>query len=345
MGKRPTKAAATRRRKRTVRRKARAAAGRQHAAASAAKPKRSKSRAAKAKGVKKAAGAGAKRVSATAQRKRRSAAGAAPKHGRAWTSKRRGGGRAAASTRKTVSAKQKAADRRRKTTLPATTARRAPSFGRTRPAHPKALRGRVAARRPRSVEARRAPRARPVAAVPGVIIRAPVGPRVATVLAADALAFVAGLHRRFDALRRELLPDDEPSAPIEGQFPDRRVEVAVDGATFVDFRSSDVGWTQRIERHLQVKDADESAIVVVRPSDLHATERHVAVDGQPVSAALFDFGLCAFHRTAQAAALYCDLSHVQNPREARLWDNVLAFAEEQLGLPAGSIKAAAILAH
>jgi malate synthase len=226
--------------------------------------------------------------------------------------------------------------------VPPAAARRIPLAGRTRPARPKAPRGRVAVRRPRSVVARRVPSAWRVAAVPGVAIRAPVGPRVAMVLSADALAFVAGLHRRFDALRREPMPEDESPAPIEANFPDRQVVVAADHAPRVDFRSPDAGWTQRIERHLQVKDADESAIVVMRPRDLHAAEQHLTVDGQPVSAALFDFGLCAFHRAARGAALYCDLSHVRDPREARLWDDVLAFAEEQLGLPVGSIKTAMI---
>jgi malate synthase len=162
------------------------------------------------------------------------------------------------------------------------------------------------------------------------------------VLSADALAFVAELHRRFDALRRELMSEDAPPAPIEGKFQDRRVDVTADHAPLVDFQSPDEGWTQRIERHLQVKDADESAIVLVRPRDLYATEPYLAVDGQPTSAALFDFGLCAFHRAAHGTALYCDWSHVRDPREARLWNNVLAFAEQQLGLPAGSIKAAVI---
>jgi malate synthase len=206
---------------------------------------------------------------------------------------------------------------------------------------PKALRGRVAARR-RGVEARRRPSVRYVAAVPGVTIRAPVGPRAARVLSADALAFVAELHRRFDALRRELISEDEPRAPIESEFQDRRVDVTADFAPLVDFQSPEVGWTQRIERHLRVKDADQSAIVVMRPRDLHATEPRLAVDGQPMSAALFDFGLCAFHRAAQAGVLCCDWSQLQNRREARLWNDVLGFAEQQLGLPAGSIKAAVI---
>jgi len=235
-------------------------------------------------------------------------------------------------------AKQKAAtDRKRTTTAPAMTARRVPSLGRIRADRPKALRGRVAARR-RGVEARRTPSLRHVATVPGVTIRAPVGPRAARVLSADALAFVAELHRRFDPLRRELISEDEPRAPIEGEFQERRVDVAADFAPLVDFQNPNVSWTQRIERHLRVKEADESAIVVIRPRDLHATEQHLAVDGQPMSAALFDFGLCAFHRAAQGAILYCDWSHVRDTREARLWNDVLAFAEQQLGLPAGGIK-------
>lgn len=138
------------------------------------------------------------------------------------------------------------------------------------------------------------------------------------------------------------MSEGEPPAPIEGEFQDRLVGITADCAQLLDFQSSDANWAQRIERHLQVKDADESAIVVMRPRGLRVSEQNLAVDGQPMSAALFDFGLYAFHRAAQGAALSCDWSHVRNPHEARLWHDVLAFAEQHLGLPAGSIKAAVI---
>jgi malate synthase len=347
MGKRPTKAAATRRRKRTVRRKARAAAGRQHAAASAAKPKRPKSRVAKgAKGVKKAGGAGAKPISAKSQRKHRPATGTLAKRGGAFARKRRGGGRTTAQPGKPSLRKPQTkslAARKRKTAVPAATARRAPVPGRTRLAHPKVPRGRVVMRRPLSIEVRRVPRTRRVPAAPGVAIRSPVGPRYAEILTAGALAFLAELHRRFDARGREQVSDDERFAPAEDELSGRWIEIAEDAVRLVDFRMGDTqSWTQLLERHLSVNDARAPAPAIVRPRDWRTNEDHLSVDGQPVSAALFDVGLAAFHSasSARGAAVHYDLGHVRTAREARLWNEVFQFAEQTLGLGDGTIKVA-----
>jgi malate synthase len=159
------------------------------------------------------------------------------------------------------------------------------------------------------------------------------------VLTTDALAFVAELHRRFGEAWRALMSEGEPPAPVEGEFQDRRIAVAADGTVLVDFQSPNASWAQRIERHLQLKDAGE-ARVVARPRGLRATEEHVTVDGQPISAGLVDFGLHAFRSAAgdPGAAVYCDLSLVDALPELRLWDDVFLFAEQTLGLAAGSIK-------
>jgi malate synthase len=82
---------------------------------------------------------------------------------------------------------------------------------------------------------------------------------------------------------------------------------------------------------------------MVRPRGWRHVEPHVTVDGEPISAALFDFGLCFFH-TARAqlaaGAFPCfDLRKLATHEEARLWNDVLAFAQERFGLAAGTIRA------
>ena len=84
------------------------------------------------------------------------------------------------------------------------------------------------------------------------------------------------------------------------------------------------------------------AALMVRPRGLHLTEPHVLVDGRPVAAALFDFGLYVFHSARSALTLgsgpYLSLAKLESHLEARFWNEVLAFAENRMGLPAGSIR-------
>jgi hypothetical protein len=206
---------------------------------------------------------------------------------------------------------------------------------------PKASRGRAPGRRPGTVEARKAPHRWRPSAVPGVSLRGAAGPREAELLTPEALAFIADLHRRFGARSREASSDTEPARSSEDEFQDRRIDVTSDGMLLIDFQQPDATWAQLVERHLQFKTRDETAVVIVRPRGLQVLEEHLSIDAQPVSAALFDVGLCAFH-AAGGAALHCDWSHIAGQREAQLWNEVLAFAETALGLAAGTIKAAVI---
>ena len=87
---------------------------------------------------------------------------------------------------------------------------------------------------------------------------------------------------------------------------------------------------------------DEVATLVVRPRGWHLEERHVTVDGEPVSASLFDFGL-AFHHNApellaRGSGPYFYLPKLESHEEARLWARAFAIAEENLGVPSGSIR-------
>jgi malate synthase len=85
------------------------------------------------------------------------------------------------------------------------------------------------------------------------------------------------------------------------------------------------------------------ATLVVRPRGWHLTEKHVAIDGQPISASLFDFGLYLFHNArallARGSGPYFYLPKMESHLEARLWNEVFVAAQEALGIARGSIRA------
>jgi malate synthase len=93
--------------------------------------------------------------------------------------------------------------------------------------------------------------------------------------------------------------------------------------------------------------ADEVATLVLRPRGWHLTEAHMVVDEQAVSAALFDFGLAAFHNAGTAldrdTGPYFYLPKLEGHREARLWNDVFVFTQHSLGLPSGSIRATVLI--
>jgi hypothetical protein len=199
--------------------------------------------------------------------------------------------------------------------------------------------------------------------VPGVAIKAPLGPRYAEILTPAALRFLADLHREFEAARERIL-----AARAEQQRDDAEASPALPpaarGIVMVDFgRATAPTWTSSVEGQIKFKDrwrrkravvdaarnrralVDRPAVLIVRPRDWHLLERLLTVDGEPISAALFDFGLTVFHNAkAQVAAgsgLRFYLPTLEVPDEARLWGEVFAFAQERLGLPADTIRATA----
>ncbi|AEB11963.1 malate synthase A [Marinithermus hydrothermalis] len=89
------------------------------------------------------------------------------------------------------------------------------------------------------------------------------------------------------------------------------------------------------------------ATLIVRPRGWHLEEKHVWVDGRPVSASLFDFGLFFYHN-AQAllergSGPYFYLPKLEGHREARLWNEVFNFAQDRLGIPRGSVRATVLI--
>lgn len=169
-------------------------------------------------------------------------------------------------------------------------------------------------------------------------------------------------------------------APIPHDLRDRRVEITgpVDrkmiinalnsGASvfMADFEDSNSPtWTNNIEGQANLRDAVEGTIrytspegkqyslnpkvatLLVRPRGWHLEERHFLVDGKPISGSLFDFGLYFFHN-AQAlirkgTGPYFYLPKMESHLEARLWNDVFCFAQDELGIPRGTIRATVLI--
>ncbi len=88
-------------------------------------------------------------------------------------------------------------------------------------------------------------------------------------------------------------------------------------------------------------------VILPRPRGWHLEERHVLVDGRPAVGALVDAGLFLFHNAAelvsQGRGPFCYLAKLESHLEARLWNDVFAYAEEALGIPYGSIRATVLI--
>jgi malate synthase len=92
---------------------------------------------------------------------------------------------------------------------------------------------------------------------------------------------------------------------------------------------------------------DETATLVVRPRGWHLTEKHFTIDGERISASLFDFGLYVFHNGRESLSRgfgpYFYLPKLEGHLEARLWNDVMFAAEEALNLDRGSIRATVLI--
>jgi malate synthase len=92
---------------------------------------------------------------------------------------------------------------------------------------------------------------------------------------------------------------------------------------------------------------ERPAQMLVRPRGWHLPERHVRVDGEPISASLFDFGLYLFwngrERLARGTAPYFYLPKLQSHLEARLWNSVFLWGQDALGIPRGTIRATVLV--
>ena len=169
-------------------------------------------------------------------------------------------------------------------------------------------------------------------------------------------------------------------APIPHDLRDRRVEITgpVDrkmiinalnsGASvfMADFEDSNSPtWQNNLEGQFNLRDAvggtisfdspegkryelsSTVATLLVRPRGWHLIERHFQVDGQPISGSLFDFGLYFFHNAkpliGKGTAPYFYLPKMESHLEARLWNDVFCFAQDELGVPRGTIRATVLI--
>ncbi len=107
----------------------------------------------------------------------------------------------------------------------------------------------------------------------------------------------------------------------------------------IDFHDADRGKSYELD--------DETATLMVRPRGWHLDEQHLVVDGSPVPAGLVDFGLYFFHNAQTLldadTGPYFYLPKLENHLEARLWNDVFDFAQQQLGIPQGTIKTTVLI--
>ena len=92
---------------------------------------------------------------------------------------------------------------------------------------------------------------------------------------------------------------------------------------------------------------EKHAVLIPRPRGWHLDEKHVSLDGKPASATLFDFGLHFFHNAKEllqrASGPYYYLPKLESHLEARLWNDIFTFAQKELGVPHGSVRATVLI--
>ena len=92
---------------------------------------------------------------------------------------------------------------------------------------------------------------------------------------------------------------------------------------------------------------DKIATLMVRPRGWHLNEKNISLNGQPISASLFDFGLYFFHNAkkliSNGTGPYFYLPKLENHNEAKLWNDVFIKSQEFLGIPIGTIKATVLI--
>jgi malate synthase len=189
-----------------------------------------------------------------------------------------------------------------------------------------------------------------------------------------------GTLPRFLPETRHIRESDWTVAPIPQDLLDRRVEItgptdrkmvinALNSGASVfmaDFEDANAPtWANMVAGQLSLRDAvkgvitytgpdgkryavnDRSATLIVRPRGWHMEEKHVLVDGKPISGALFDFALYFFHNAklllARGTGPYFYLPKIESHLEARLWNDVFITAQRELGLPLGTIKATVLI--
>jgi malate synthase len=198
--------------------------------------------------------------------------------------------------------------------------------------------------------------------------------------AARQAEFDAGRLPDFLPETRHVRESEWTVAPIPAEIADRRVEIT--GPTdrkmvinalncganvfMADFEDSlTPTWDNLIQGQVNLYDAvrrtisfespegkryelgDNLAILMVRPRGWHLPEKHVRVDGRPMSGSLFDFGLFFFHNVREllyrGSRPYFYLPKMESHLEARLWNDVFLYAQEALKVPRATIRATVLI--
>ncbi|KOF11537.1 malate synthase [Planococcus glaciei] len=92
---------------------------------------------------------------------------------------------------------------------------------------------------------------------------------------------------------------------------------------------------------------EQTAVLMVRPRGWHLLEKNIEIDGKPASGSLVDFGLYFFHNAQElidrGTGPYFYLPKMESHLEARLWNDVFVFAQSELGIPQGTIRATVLI--
>jgi malate synthase len=197
--------------------------------------------------------------------------------------------------------------------------------------------------------------------------------------AARQKEFDSGALPDFLAETKKLRESDWKVAPQPKDLLDRRVEITgptdrkmvinalnCGASTFMaDFEDANCPtWHNMIDGQVNLRDAvrrnisfeqngkryrlnEKTAVLIPRPRGWHLDEKHMTVDGKPVCGSLFDFGLFFFHNAkellARGSGPYFYLPKMESHLEARLWNEVFLLAQQDMGLPKGTIRATALI--
>jgi malate synthase len=178
---------------------------------------------------------------------------------------------------------------------------------------------------------------------------------------------------------RDVRDGDWTVAPVPADLRDRRVEITgptdrkmvinalnsgakmfmadfedANSPTWANMVDGQVNLIDAIERTIELETEDKTyrlnedvATLLVRPRGWHLPEKHLVVDGTPISGSLFDFGLYFLHNARRllekGTGPYFYLPKLENHREAQLWNNVFSYAEDALEVPPGTIKATVLV--
>ena len=192
--------------------------------------------------------------------------------------------------------------------------------------------------------------------------------------------FDAGKMPDFLSETQKIRDGDWRCASIPRDLMDRRVEIT--GPTdrkmvinalnsgakmfMADFEDANSPtWHNMVEGQINLRDAvrrtiafrnpegkqyqlnEQTAVLLVRPRGWHLVEKHVLIDGAPVSGGLFDFGLYFFHNAAElirrGSGPYFYLPKMESHLEARIWNDVFNLAQDDLKIPRGTIRATVLI--